>query len=100
MTAQDEQVALTWALRQLHQNPVLDISSLTPDAGWASDEVIQIVPSELATEDVMRIWDALTPSYRLSVSYMARLVRIDPDSDVAEFRPVVAGRFAFGEEAR
>ncbi len=23
-----------------------------------------------------------------------------PDSDAAEFRPVVAGRFAFGEEAR
>ena len=26
--------------------------------------------------------------------YVARLVRIDPDSDDAEFRPVVAGRFA------
>ena len=99
MTAQDEQVSLTWALRQLHQYPVLDASSLAPDAGWGSDEVIQIVPSELATEDVMRIWDALTPSYRLSVSYVARLVRIDPDSDDAQFRPVVAARFAYGEEA-
>lgn len=99
MTPQDEQVALTWALRQLHQYPVLDASSLTPDAEWATDEVIQIVPSELATEDVMRIWDALTPSYRLSVSYVARLVRIEPDSDDAQFRPVVSGRFAFGEEA-
>ncbi|RDE51761.1 MAG: DUF4255 domain-containing protein [Candidatus Accumulibacter meliphilus] len=98
MTPQDEQVALTWALRQLHEFPVLDASSLTPDAGWAGDEVIQIVPSELATEDLMRIWDAVTPSYRLSVSYVARLVRIDPDSDDAQFRPVVSGRFAFGEE--
>lgn len=96
MAAQDEQVALTWALRQLHEYPVLDASSLTPDAGWASDEVIQIIPAELATEDVMRIWDALTPSYRLSVSYVARLVRIDPDSDAAQFRPVVSGRFAYG----
>ncbi|MBE2260338.1 MAG: DUF4255 domain-containing protein [Candidatus Accumulibacter sp.] len=99
MTAQDEQVSLAWALRQLHEFPVLDASSLTPDAGWASDEVIQIVPAELATEDVMRIWDALTPSYRLSVSYVARLVRIDPDSDDGQFRPVVSGRFAFGREA-
>ncbi|MFW5397827.1 MAG: uncharacterized protein DUF4255 [Candidatus Accumulibacter regalis] len=99
MTPQDEQVALTWALRQLHEFPVLDASSLTPDAGWASDEVIQIVPSELATEDLMRIWDAVTPSYRLSVSYVARLVRIDPESDDAQFRPVLSGRFAFGEEA-
>jgi hypothetical protein len=99
MSAQDEQVALTWALRQLHQHPVLDASSLTPDAGWDREEVIQIVPSELPTEDLMRIWDALTPSYRLSVSWVARLVRIDPEHDAAQFRPVVAGRFAFGREA-
>lgn len=100
MTPHEEQVALTWALRQLHQFPVLDASSLSPEAGWAADEVIQIVPSELSTEDLMRIWDALTPSYRLSVSWVARLVRIDPDADAAEFRRVVASRFAFGEEAR
>ncbi len=99
MTPQDEQVALTWALRQLHQYPVLDASSLSPEAGWAADEVIQIVPSELSTEDMMRIWDALTPSYRLSVSWVARLVRIDPDDAGGSARPVVAGRFAFGEEA-
>ena len=47
----------------------------------------------------MRIWDALTPSYRLSVSYVARLVRIDPDSDDAQFRPVVSGRFGYGSGA-
>lgn len=100
MTPHEEQVALTWALRQLHQYPVLDASSLSPEARWAPDEVIQIVPSELSTEDLMRIWDALTPSYRLSVSWVARLVRIDPDADTAVLRRVVASRFAFGEEAR
>lgn len=99
-TAFDEQVTLAWALRQLHQFPVLDASSLAPEAGWGHDEVIQIVPSELATEDVMRIWDALTPSYRLSVSYVARLVRLDPEAGADTARPVVAGRFVFGREAR
>ena len=34
-----------------------------------------------------------------SASMFARLVRIDPDVDTAEFRPVVASRFAFGQEA-
>lgn len=88
----DEQITLAWALRQLHLHPVLDASSLSPEAGWARDEVIQLVPAELTTEDVMRIWDALEPSYRLSVSYVARVVRIDPDQDLETCAPVVARR--------
>src|SRR6266705_30969 len=95
----DEQATLAWAIRQLHQYPVLDASSLSPEAGWASDEVIQIIPAELTTEDVMRIWDALDPAYRISVSYVARLVRLDPDQDTEQFRPVVAGRYSYGEDA-
>lgn len=92
----DEQVTLAWAIRQLHQYPVLDASSLSPEAGWASDEVIQIIPAELSTEDIMRIWDALDPAYRISVSYVARLVRLDPDQDLTDARPVVAARFGYG----
>lgn len=92
----DEQVTLAWAIRQLHQYPVLDASSLSPEAGWESDEVIQIIPAELTTEDIMRIWDALDPAYRISMSYVARLVRLDPDLDTGESRPVVAGRFGYG----
>ncbi|MEI7867373.1 MAG: DUF4255 domain-containing protein [Candidatus Methylumidiphilus sp.] len=95
----DEQVALAWAIRQLHQYPVLDASSLSPEASWSSEEVVQIIPAELTTEDIMRIWDALHPSYRLSVSYVARLVRLDPDLEPESSRPVVAGRFTHGVEA-
>lgn len=98
-SALNEQVMLAWAMRQLHLYPLLDASSLSPEAGWDRDEVIQIVPAELSTEDVMRIWDALEPSYRLSVSYIARMVRLDPDQ-MQEARPVVASRLAFGSEAR
>lgn len=94
-TAQEETVPLAWAMRQLYLHPILDASSLSPEAGWGPDEVIQIIPSELGTEDMMRIWDALAPPYRLSVSYVARLVRLDPDR-VGEFGPVVASRFAYG----
>ena len=93
----DEHLTLTWAARQLHQFPILDASSLSPEAGWGSDEVIQIIPAELTTEDMMRIWDALEPAYRLSVSYIARLVRIDPDV-IDTGRPVVSRRLAYGQE--
>lgn len=93
----DEQVTLTWAMRQIHEAPVLDASSLSPDGGWARDEVVQIIPAELSTEDLMRIWDALEPPYRLSVSYVARVVRLDADvADDARFRPVVAQRMVYG----
>lgn len=97
--AQDELITLAWAMRQLYQHPLLDASSLSPEAGWARDEVIQIIPAELPTEDMMRIWDALDPAYRLSVSYIARLVRLDPDPGPNATQgagPVVATRYAYG----
>lgn len=93
--AQDELVTLAWAVRQLHQHPVLDASSLSPEAQWRSDEHIQIVPAELPTEELMRIWDALEPPYRLSVPYAARVVRLDGDAG-SDDRPVVAMRFVHG----
>ncbi len=98
-TPQAEQIPLAWAMRQLYLHPILDASSLSPEAAWAPDEVIQIIPAELPTEEMMRIWDALDPPYRLSVSYIARMVRIDPDA-LLEAGPVVATRFGFGTAAR
>ena len=97
--ARDEHTIVAWAIRQLHMFPILDASSLSPEAGWGTNEVIQVIPAELSTEDVMRIWDALDPPYRLSVSYIARLVRLDPDAQ-QHARPVVTTRFAYGEEVR
>ena len=76
---------------------VLDASALSPEAAWARDEVIQIVPAELTTEDMMRVWDGFEASYRLSTTYVARLMRLDPDQSI-ESRRVVARRLAFGEE--
>jgi hypothetical protein len=89
--APDEQIILAWAMRQLQQHPVLDQSSLSDEAEWSPGEYIQVIPAELSNEDIMRIWDALEPSYRLSVSYIARVVRIDGDATRA--LPVVSSRF-------
>jgi len=99
-TASEEQVILAWALRQLHAVPVLDVSSLSPEGGWDPGDVVHLIPAEISNEDMMRIWDAVTPSYRLSFPYVARVVRIDPEAG-EEARPVVATRLAFTErEAR
>lgn len=97
-SASDEHTILAWLMRALHEHPVLDASALGFEGQWGSDEVVQLIPEELTTEDMMRIWDALTPAYRLSVSYIARVIRIDPDGPGRDFAPVVATRFQLRDE--
>lgn len=93
-SAENEQLALAWTLRQLHEVPILDSSILGGDAAWGAEDVIQLIPEEITNEDLMRIWDAIEPGYRLSLSYIARVVRIDPDL-VTDGRDVVATRFDY-----
>ncbi len=90
--AETEQVLLAWAMRHLHEHPILDASTLNTDAAWANDEIVHVAPEELTNEDLLRLWETLAPTYRLSYSYVARVVLVE--SDVA--RPsarVVATRF-------
>lgn len=92
-----EQTMMAWAMRELHAAPSFDRGRLTPAAIWRPDETIQITPSELSHENMMRIWDAMSPSYRLSASYVARVVRVDSPAP-ATAGPVVAQRFDISEE--
>jgi hypothetical protein len=86
-----EHIILGWVVRELHMHQTLSQSDLTTDGGWEADELVQLIPAELSNEDLMRLWDALEPPYRLSVSYIARVVRIDAQTQGPE-RPVVARR--------
>jgi hypothetical protein len=92
-----EHSILGWAMRQLQLRPVLDSSTLSPEATWDVGETVQVLPTDLTTEEIMRLWDALKPGYRLSVAYVARVVRID-GAAVADQQPVVATRFAFTDQ--
>lgn len=92
--AATELVVFTWMLRELHREPVLDASALSSNAGWGPDDVIQLIPAEMSVEDMMRLWEAITPSYRLSAPYVARIVTIDVFEDEAP--PVLARRFDYG----
>ena len=92
--AQAEHKLLAWTMQQLQSYPILDKSILTTDAQWESTETVQLTPADLSLEDILRIWDALGPKYRLSVSYIARVVRID-GAPVPTGLPVVATRFRY-----
>ena len=87
---------LSWALLQLQMHPVLDSSSLSPEAGWNPGDIVHMIPAELSNEELMRIWDLLLPKYRLSVSYTARVVRIDRDPETGG-PPVVEKDLLYSE---
>ena len=48
-----------------------------PFARWAPNEAIQLIAEEITTEAVMRTFDSLEADYKLSVPYVARVVRVD-----------------------
>ncbi len=69
------------AMQSLEVTPHLGGPLLDADAGWAPNEVVQICPADITTEDVMRTFDSLPIDFRLSVHYVARIVRIDRKAD-------------------
>ena len=95
-SAMAEQRILIWAMQELYRNPTLTSASLPASAGWRPDDVVHVVPAELSTEDVMRIWDAVNPGYRLSVPYTARVIPIRPEAEPDQ-RRVVVTHFAYDE---
>jgi hypothetical protein len=98
-TARNEHALLTWTMRELYQRPVLDMSLLSAEANWQPGDAIQIVPAELSNEDMMRLWDALAPPYHVSLSYVARMLRIDADP-LPDYGPVVSRRIDIEEIRR
>ena len=89
-----ELAVFAWVLRELHREPILDASTLSSNGGWSAEEVVQLIPAEITVEDMMRIWDAIAPGYRLSAPYVARIVQLDVEEPDA--LPVVARRFDYG----
>lgn len=95
-TLEHEQTMMGWAIRELHYHSFLDRSSLPANAGWPIDESVSIVPEDLGTEEMSRIWDMARRSYRLSYPFLARIVRLvktTPDSAT----PAVATRFTYAD---
>lgn len=90
----DEQTLMSWSMLALHRGALLDRAALEPDALWEPEETVQIIPSEMSHENMMRIWESLQPDYRLSVSYIARTVRLETGLR-EDARPVVATKFDF-----
>lgn len=64
-------------LQCLESTPILSGPLLHASGGWATNEAVQLVLEEITTEAVMRTFDSLPRDYKLSVPYLAHVVRVD-----------------------
>lgn len=97
--AEFEYRLLGQAMTCLERMPILSGPLLYPTAGWQPHETLQLCIPEITTEDLMRTFDSLPVNYKLSIPYLARVLRVDAhdtDTDspvhhvVAGTRPTVA----------
>jgi hypothetical protein len=94
--AESEHAILGRAMQCLDGTPILSGPLLHASGEWAVNEAVNLVLDEISTEAVMRTFDSLPTDYRISVPYIARVVRLDarqatPATDV---RTVITGTVA------
>jgi hypothetical protein len=82
--AEHEHMILGRAMQEIEYTPVLSgpllYSPVLPypdEPETAATESVQLMLEEISTEALMRTFDSLPTDYRLSVPYVARVVRID-----------------------
>lgn len=77
----------------------LDVSHLGgADTRGGERDRVQVIPEEVSTEDLMRIWDGLPGDYRLSAPYLVKTLRPEPVVTVTQGTP--ARTVALPVEAR
>ena len=77
--AEAELRLIGFTLLALETTPILSGALLHPVGRWAAGETVQLVSEELVNEDVLRTFETLPTDFRLSVSYVARVVRVEAD---------------------
>ena len=75
--AEDEHAILGRAMQCLDTTPILSGPLLHSSGEWAPNEAVNLVMDEISTEAVMRTFDSLPTDYRISVPYIARVIRLD-----------------------
>lgn len=79
----------------------LGISNLgVSDHTWGESDSVQIIPEEMSTEDLTRLWDSFSGGYRLSVPYIIKTVRLAPAEEHDEGPLVKTLAYPFDTAAR
>jgi hypothetical protein len=86
--AEEELRVLGRTMQVLEDTPIISGPLLAGNGGWAPDECLQVVLGDMDSETLLRLFETLRIGYRLSIPYIARVVRID-GLDVPREPPVV-----------
>jgi hypothetical protein len=91
--AEAELKLLGLVMLSLEQTPILAGPQLHHSGRWQPGESVQLISEEISTEDVLRTFDTLPGDFRPSLSYVARIVRIDaePEAEGTDVLTVVRG---------
>lgn len=65
------------AAQVLESESILTGPLLHPSGGWDAGDAIQVVADDLGLDSMSEAFEALTTEYRLSLPYVARVIRID-----------------------
>ena len=88
-----------WGMQQLASISELGLANLGEiDRAWGERDRVQILPEELPTEDLFKIWDGLPIKYSLSSAYVAKTVRLALPEEPAGAR-VMTRSFPFEAES-
>jgi hypothetical protein len=83
----DEYLIIGRVLQALYDHAELGPADLQGKA-WSPDDSVQLVLETIPMEDHFRVWDTTNLAYRLSLTYMARVVGLEP-GEVEDVVPVV-----------
>jgi len=75
--AEHEHQILGKTMQCLDSFPSMSGPVLYPTAGWSDTESMQVLVEDVALEPLMRTFDSLEADFRLSIPYLARIVRVD-----------------------
>jgi uncharacterized protein DUF4255 len=65
------------AMECLESTPILTGPLLHPSGNWAPMEAIQVVLDDVPADSIFRTFDSLAAHFRLSVPYLARVLRLN-----------------------
>ena len=87
----DEHTVLGLILQGLYDRSELGPADLK-GGSWGPEDSVQILLESLSTDEHYRIWDTVDMPYRLSLTYLARIVGIEPAEQIAA-PPIVRAVF-------
>lgn len=100
-TAARQQRLLGWAVRALHDYPVLHESLLNhygpEEEVFGPGETVELIFDTLSLQDLSNLWSEMKATPPLSVAYLTRMILLESTSELMDDAPVQTREVAFGK---